>query len=139
MLRRLRRSYTELMSQSLQGATWLELGLADKPGAVQNAANLLLRIPNRTDQLLTSGTSITQAYDEAEHELLILGEPGAGKSTQLLNLAQQLLIQAEQDETHPLPVILPLSSWAIKRPRLEDWIAEQLAEIYDVPGKCRTK
>ena len=125
MLRRLRRSYSDLMSQSLQGAAWLELGIASKPDAVQNATHLLLRISNRAEQHLPPGTSITEAYDEAEHELLILGEPGAGKSTLLLDLAQQLVVRAEQDQTHPLPVILPLSSWAVKRPKLEDWIAEQ--------------
>ena len=121
MLRRLRRSYTEMMSQSLQGAAWLELGLVDKPDAVQNAANLLLRVSNRPEERLAPGTSIKQAYDEAEHELLILGEPGAGKSTLLLDLAQCLVECAEADETHPLPVILPLSTWAVKRgalPRL---------------------
>ena len=135
MIRRLRRSYSDLMSQSLQGVTWLELGIATKPDAVQNATHLLLHIPNRATQHLPSGTSIKEVYDEAEHELLILGEPGAGKSTLLLDLAQKLLVQAEQDQTQPLPVILPLSSWAVKRPRLADWIAEQISEIYDVPRK----
>jgi NACHT domain len=135
MIRRLRRSYSDLMSQSLQGAAWLELEIASKPDAVQNAANLLLRMERSTEELLPAGTSITQAYDEAGHELLILGEPGAGKSTLLLNLAQQLLVRAETDETHPLPVILPLSSWAVKRLPLQEWIAEQLGEIYNVPRK----
>ena len=135
MLGRLRRSYRDLMSQSLQGVAWLELGLAEKPDAVQNVANLVLHVDRRPVYHLPPGTSITQAYDEAEHELLILGEPGAGKSTLLLNLAQRLVLRAEQDETHPLPVILPLSSWAVKRGSLEDWLAEQLAQIYDIPRK----
>jgi serine/threonine protein kinase len=135
MLKRLRRAYGEMMSQSLQGAAWLELGIAEKPDAVQNATNLVLHVESRAVHHLPPGTSMTQAYDEAEHELLILGEPGAGKSTLLLDLAQQLLVRAEQDQRHPLPVILPLSSWAIKRPKLEEWIVEQMAQIYDVPRK----
>jgi serine/threonine protein kinase len=135
MLRRLRHSYHDLMSQSLQGTAWMELGMASKPDAVQNAVHLLLRMERSTEELLPAGTSITQAYDEAGQELLILGEPGAGKSTLLLNLAEQLLVRAETNETHSLPVILPLSSWAVKRPKLEDWIAEQMSEIYDVPRK----
>jgi serine/threonine protein kinase len=135
MLGRLRRAFSDLMSQSLQGTAWLELGIAEKPDAVQNVTNLVLHVPNRAVQHLPPDASIIQAYDEAEHELLILGEPGAGKSTLLLDLAQQLVVRAEQDETHPLPVILPLSSWAVKRPQLEDWIAEQMSEIYDLPRK----
>src|SRR5262249_14108750 len=98
MLRRLRRAYSDLMSQSLQGAAWLELDIASRPDAVQNVVNLLLHTANHAVQALPPGTSITDAYDEAEHELLILGEPGAGKSTLLLNLAQQLLTRAEQDK-----------------------------------------
>ena len=53
----------------------------------------------------------------------------------MLDLAEHLLVRAEQDQTHPLPIILPLSSWAAKRPKIADWIAEQLSQIYDVPRK----
>ena len=30
-------------------------------------------------------------------------------------------------------MILPLSTWAVKRLPLADWIVEQMYEIYDVP------
>jgi len=133
MLRRLRRSYSDVLAQSLQGAAWMELGLAHQPAAVQNATTLLLHLAHRPEQLLPPGTSLTQVYEEAAHELLILGEPGAGKSTLLLQLAQQLVARAEQDDTQPLPVLLPLSSWAVTRPPLQDWLAEQVAQLYDIP------
>ena len=133
MLQRLRYSYDELMAQSLQGFAWLELGLAHRPDAVQNAATLLLRQSNQPERVLPSGTSIVQVYEEAKQELLILGEPGTGKSTLLLQLAQHLVGQADQDVTKPLPVIIPLSSWAVKRPPMEDWLSEQLSLVYDVP------
>lgn len=135
MLRRLRRSYRDLLAQSLQGVTWMELGLAQKPGVVQNATNLFLRLSDGREQPWPSDISILDAYDEAEHELLILGEPGAGKSTLLLDLAQRLVTRAEQDNAHPLPIILPLSLWAIKRPAIQDWACEQLSKIYDIPRK----
>jgi len=133
MLRRLRRSYSDVIEQSLQGAAWMELGLAHQPAAVQNATTLLLHHAHRPEQLLPPGTSLTQVYEEAAHELLILGEPGAGKSTLLQQLAQQLVARAEQDDTQPLPVLLPLSSWAVTRPPLQDWLAEQVAQLYDIP------
>lgn len=71
MLQRLRYSYGELMAQSLQGFAWLELGLAHRPNAVQNAATLLLRQSNQPERMLPSGTSIVQVYEEAKQELLI--------------------------------------------------------------------
>ncbi len=54
-------------------------------------------------------------YDEADGALLILGEPGSGKTTLLLELARDLLDRAEQDETHRMPVVFNLSSWAVKQ------------------------
>ena len=133
MLQRLRHTYEELFTQSLQGVTQMELGLADKPDAVQNAATLLFQTATRPEQLLPSGTSILHVYDEAAQELLILGPPGAGKSTLLIELARQLVVRADADDECPLPVILPLSSWAVKRPPLQIWLAEQVAQLYAIP------
>ncbi len=133
MLRRLRRSYKELLDQSLHGMAWVEPGLSTKPEAVSNVTNLLFRLPHGKERLLAPGTSVLDAYDEAEEELLILGAPGAGKSTLLLDLAQQLVDRAIADPGHPLPVILRLSSWAVRRSSLEDWMVEQFSSTYDVP------
>jgi hypothetical protein len=135
MLERLRRTYEELLTQSLAGVTQIELGLAGRPDAVQNAVTLLFQTSTRPQRPLPPGTSILHVYDEAAHELLILGQPGAGKSTLLVELAQQLVGRAETDETHPLPIILPLSSWADRHPVLQVWLVEQVAKIYDVPKK----
>jgi serine/threonine protein kinase len=133
MLQRLRRTYEELFAQSLHGVTQMEPKLADKPGAVQNAATLLFQTSTRPEQILPLGTSILHVYDKATQELLILGAPGAGKSTLLVELAWQLVARADADETHPLPVIVPLSSWAVKRLPLQIWLAEQVALLYDIP------
>src|SRR5262249_30655594 len=135
MLQRLRRTYEELFAQSLAGVTRMELGLANKPDAVQNAVTLLFQSSTRPEQLLPPGTSILHVYDEATHELLILGAPGAGKSTLLVELARQLVGRADTDETHPLPVMLPLSSWATRRSPLHTWLAEQVAQFYDIPNE----
>jgi GTPase SAR1 family protein len=133
MLGRLRLRYEQKLAQSLQGAVQVELGLATRPTAVQNAASLSLRLPDEPEQPLPSHTSIMEAYGLAQQELLILGEPGAGKSTLLLELAHYLVQQAEQDAMQPLPILLPLSSWAVSRRPLQDWLGEQIALLYDVP------
>ncbi|MBA2396504.1 MAG: helix-turn-helix domain-containing protein [Ktedonobacteraceae bacterium] len=139
MLGRLRHSYSELLEYSLQKLVWIELGLAEMPNTVQNATNRLVRLSQKDAQTLPPGTSILDVYETSEHELLILGEPGAGKSTLLLHLAQKLVQLAEQEEAHPLPVILRLSSWAEQKPALEDWMSEQLALTYDVSQKLSTR
>jgi len=139
MLGRLRHSYSELLEYSLQQIVRIELRLAGMPNAVQNATNRLVRLSQQGAQILPPSTSIMEVYETSERELLILGEPGAGKSTLLLHLAQMLVQLAEQEEAHPLPVVLRLSSWAAQKPALEDWMGEQLALTYDVSQKLSTR
>ena len=133
MIKRLHVRYEQLLAQSLQGAVEIELGLTSRPAAIQNAVSLSLRLPEQPEQVLPAHTSILDAYHLAQQELLILGEPGAGKSMVLLKLAQHLVEQAKQDMVQPLPVVLPLSSWATKRLSLQDWLIEQFALLYNVP------
>ena len=132
MLRRLRVRYEQILAQSLQGVVQLELSLAERPTAVQNMVGIVLRLPDQTEQPLPLHTSIVHAYELAQQELLILGEPGAGKSTLLVELAQHLAEQAEQHTDLPLPMVVPLSSWATKRRPLQDWLVEQVALLYDI-------
>ena len=137
MLGRLRFQYEQMLTGMLQGAISMELGLAQRPAAVQHPASLALHLPNQPEQPLPH-TTIIQAYELAQRELLILGEPGAGKSTQLLKLAHHLAEQAEHDITQPLPILLPLSSWATKQPPLHEWLIEQMSLVYDVhKDMCR--
>ena len=65
--------------------------------------------------------------------LLILGEPGSGKTFTLLELAKRLVYQTEQDLTKPIPVIFNISSWGQKEQPMEQWLIEKLKEIYQVP------
>jgi hypothetical protein len=132
-LRRLHYQYDQIWRQSLQGAARLTLGLNEQPDAVQHHTGLLFRAPRQPERLLPQGTTIAQVFEKAGQQLLILGEPGAGKSTLLLELARYLMERAEQDEQIPMPVIIPLSSWAVKRLPLIGWLRDQLALLYDVP------
>ncbi len=65
--------------------------------------------------------------------LLILGEPGAGKTTTLLQLARNLIGRAEQDVNHLIPVILNLSSWTNPTQPIATWIVDELNTKYQVP------
>jgi hypothetical protein len=44
-----------------------------------------------------------------------------------------LVQRAEQDVTQPLPVLLPLSSWATKCLPLHEWLVEQVILLYHIP------
>jgi predicted NACHT family NTPase len=66
--------------------------------------------------------------------LLILGEPGSGKTTTLLDLARTLLQRIRDEIKERVPVILNLSSWKNKQ-SIVDWISNELSEKYRVPRK----
>jgi KaiC/GvpD/RAD55 family RecA-like ATPase len=122
-----------VLEQSLHGAALIALGLQEKPNALADPWQLVLQQPDRPDHPLPAGTRITQVYDNAGGELLILGEPGSGKTTLLLELARDLLDRARQKDDHPMPVVFNLSSWAVKRQTLKEWLIEELNVKYQVP------
>ncbi|WP_338248793.1 NACHT domain-containing protein [Dictyobacter halimunensis] len=135
LLKRVRRFWiTDVLEHSLHHATLIELGLQTRPDALINPWHLLQESA-QAKRTLPAHTSITQVYDEADGALLILGEPGAGKTTLLLELTRHLLNRAEQDETHLLPVVFNLSSWAARRLPLRDWLIDELHDKYQVPRK----
>jgi predicted NACHT family NTPase len=76
---------------------------------------------------------VSVIYDATEL-LLILGEPGGGKTTVLLDLARTLLDRAKSDIRERVPIVLNLSSWKKKQPLVE-WISNELSEKYRVPRK----
>jgi DNA polymerase III delta prime subunit len=77
---------------------------------------------------IAANQSILEIFEEANRRLLILGEPGSGKTTELLKLAQALGEKVKNDPEQPVPVIFELSVWR-GEPMLE-WMAEELAARY---------
>ena len=63
--------------------------------------------------------------------LLILGEPGAGKTTELITVTQRLIEEAIADSAQPIPLIFELSSWTPSEPILS-WLSQQLKKSYGV-------
>ena len=139
LLSRLSRTYTEYLDQSVEHDALLKLQLELDwlPGRTFRPQDRLLPVPQRQAERLPAGTSLLQAFDRAGgldgDGLLVLGEPGAGKTTLLFELARRLTERAHTDPRHPLPVYLPLSSWATRRPPLDQWLVEQLNELYQIP------
>jgi transcriptional regulator with XRE-family HTH domain/DNA polymerase III delta prime subunit len=133
MLSSVRSTWIEgVLQRSLSSIALIELGFVEVPDALENPWHLAVQETTGPARLLPTGTPIVQVYDEAQGELLILGEPGAGKTTLLLELARVLLNRAEQNEDLPIPVVFNLSSWA-KHDDLVGWLLEELQSKYRVP------
>jgi serine/threonine protein kinase len=138
MLENVRKFWVEgVLENSLHEAAMIDLGLTANRGAVDNPWDTLIRTPSGEDTL--TDQSILDVFDRMNGKLLILGDPGSGKTTTLLTLARDLLSRAETDEQHPIPVVLNLSSWSEKQPALMDWLIEELNIKYQVPRKVGTQ
>lgn len=133
LLKRVRATWIEeVLKRSLHHAALIALDLQEQPDALANPWQHEVQETKLPPRPFPAGTSIVQVYDEAEGELLILGEPGAGKTTLLLELARTLLQRAEEGERHRLPVVFHLSSWAQGRQSLAVWLVEELWIKYQV-------
>jgi len=122
-----------VLETSLHGQALIELGLADRADALERPWGLVWTV-SQSQFSLPPGTRITQKFDELGEgrTLLILGEPGAGKTTTMLELAQDLLARSDADPRYPLPVIFNLATWGSARLPLADWLVEELHTKYQV-------
>jgi DNA polymerase III delta prime subunit len=111
------------------------LGLTLDQTAVVRGLDVVVQRPDESPRLLQPGTRLVDVFDDHRGQLLILGAPGAGKTTLLLELAKELLERAEQDTEHPIPVVFNLSSWALERLPLHEWMKVELNLRSDAPKK----
>jgi hypothetical protein len=133
MLRRVRNRWiTGVLEQSLADEGRVSPGLARRPDAVWQPDVIVRRLGQEAEYLPT-GTSLRSVFPKLGGGLLVLGGPGAGKTTALLELARSLLDDAADDATLPMPVVFNLSSWVTQRFPLAEWLVDEMHASYDVP------
>ncbi|HAA32214.1 MAG TPA: NACHT domain-containing protein [Cyanobacteria bacterium UBA8553] len=125
-----------VLETSLHGRTLIELGLEERPDAVVRPWGLAWEssMIDRRSHPLPPDTRLIDKFDEigAGRTLLILGEPGSGKTTTLLELTKDLIERTKLDLTVPIPVVFNLSSWSIHQPTIADWLVQELHTKYQV-------
>src|SRR5688572_9201604 len=125
-----------VLEKSVHEAALLELGLELREEAVDNPWRMVIEGPDQTQRTLPRGRRIKDIFDEANRLLLILGEPGSGKTTTLLQLARDLIAEVDLSTfTQPVPVILNLSTWTNKAQPLDEWLVAELNSKYRLPKK----
>jgi MFS family permease len=124
-----------VLEQSLHGAAMLELGMEERAEAVEHPWDMVLQMPDRPNRVLPPGTRIIDVFDEMNGALLILGEPGSGKTTTLLELARDTIARAEDELSQAIPVVFNLSSWAERQRPLAEWLVEELNTKYHIPKR----
>jgi hypothetical protein len=127
--------YVRQLDDALRGTLLLELDLTQRPEALDGPRLARWETRGPKERGLPPGTGIAEVYYAADGHLLILGAPGAGKTTQLLHIGQQLAERARHDQAVPLPVLLSLASWASSGLPLSAWMIRELVDSYDDPRR----
>ncbi|MBE9137027.1 NACHT domain-containing protein [Nodosilinea sp. LEGE 07088] len=121
-----------VLEKSLHQQVLIQLDLENRTNFVDQPFNIELVKSAQAQKKLPAGTKIVDLFNDLGQgcTLLILGEPGAGKTISLLELARDLLNQAEQDVNRPISVVFNLASW--RGQPLSDWLVQELQEKYQV-------
>src|SRR5215213_2920001 len=80
-----------VLEKSVHQAALLDLGMEMREEAIDNPWHMVMESPDQSRETLPRGRKIKDIFDEANRLLLILGEPGSGKTTTLLQLARDLI------------------------------------------------
>lgn len=123
-----------VLKKSLHNEVLIELGMETRPDAVEHPWDMVMQMPDREPEMVTPGTTMLELFDQANGSLLILGEPGSGKTTMLLELARLAILRAQEDPLQPIPVVFNLSSWRLGQ-KLAEWLVDELKGKYYVSPK----
>jgi hypothetical protein len=123
-----------VLEKSLHARVSIELGLQERPDLVQQPFSDVAEFAAAPGQALPEGTPATTVFDRlgSGRTLLIVGEPGSGKTIALLKLAEDAIDRTKSDLRQQIPVVFNLSSWTRKPQSIEQWLIQELLEKYQV-------
>ncbi len=126
---------TSRLESSLHNAVWINLRKESQPQQVKRPWDAEIKIGSKPAESLPNSTTALEVFDRQDiaGRLLILGNPGAGKTTTMLDLAQSLVTRAKEQVDYPIPVLLNLSSWKDENQKFLEWLLIELKSKYGVP------
>jgi GTPase SAR1 family protein/MFS family permease len=121
------------ISNSLHNRIYIVQDTDQNPSQIELPWGSEIKVGSKPKVHLTN-TEITTIYDQPDiaGRLLILGEPGVGKTTMLLKLAEELVNRANNASEYSIPVLFSLSSWKNDSHSIKEWLVDQLKDKYGV-------
>ncbi|MEM6434465.1 MAG: NACHT domain-containing protein [Cyanobacteria bacterium P01_D01_bin.115] len=125
------------LRQSLHNAILIRLDMAEQRNQVTRPWDSQIRTAEQGTKNLDPSTHIADVFDRRDvgGKLLILGNPGSGKTTTMLDLAAVLIQRANAQPDYPMPVMVSLSSWQKANQSITDWLLSELRLKYGVSPK----
>lgn len=141
LLQAVREEVAARLKQSLHNAVFINLGKEAQPEQVNRPWSSDIKIGDNKREPIPDDMSILEVFDREEiaGKLLILGNPGAGKTTTMLDLAQALVVRSQEDCDYPIPVLFNLSTWKDDKQSIRDWLVIELKSKYGVRKDISTK
>jgi NACHT domain/Domain of unknown function (DUF4062) len=140
LLRTVKRDWIEgVRANSLDKIVQLELGKESYARAIDHPWGEVIELGDQRAQPLPPNTGILDIFRRAGDFLLILGEPGSGKTMTLLDLTSDLIAETETDPSKPIPIVLNLSTWKESDSDLNSWISGELKSKYFVQERLGMK
>lgn len=132
----------EVFKQSLHNKVLIEIDMVVKMDALEHRWAGIVQMPDRKPSLVSPGTKMLDLFNQANGYLLIVGKPGSGKTTMLLELCRQLIKQAEieKDTVNRIPVVFNLSTWQPEpkeqaHQNFSNWLEQEFHDKYYVSKK----
>lgn len=119
-----------VLERSVHQKAFIDLAMETRPEAVEHPWERVLLVPDQSSHIVERHRSIDDIFEEFGRTLLILGEPGAGKTVTLLQLAKGLLRDVEINPINSIPVVFNLSTWTQAHGTFLDWLVDELGAKY---------
>ena len=102
-----------VLETSLHDRALMALGFEQRLDAIHHPWSLAWETQAQSRQGFDSSIRAIDLFEQLGEggTLLILGQPGSGKTTTLLELCRALLTRAEANSAAPIPVVFNLSTW----------------------------
>lgn len=141
LLQAVKEEVVSRLKQSLHNAVCINLGKEEQPEQVKCLWSSDIRIGNQPSEPIPDFQTILEVFDREEiaGKLLVLGNPGAGKTTTMVDLAKSLIERAEQDADYPIPVLCNLSTWKEDKQSMRNWLVLEVKLKYRIPKDIAAK
>jgi hypothetical protein len=116
--------------RGLREAIRIDLNLTEAPLPI--ALSLISTTDGEARTIRSTDATIHDIFRSTSGMLLILGDPGTGKTNLLDELAHGLIDDARRDATEPVPIRFNLARWTLGEHTrtLQEWMRDDLHDLY---------